>query len=366
MIIDIICGARPNFIKISPIVRELENHNQKSKFPINYRIVHTGQHYDQSMSKRFFDELEIPKPHINLNVKSGSHAKQTSEIMKKYEKLLNSKQPNLCLVVGDVNSTLACAIVAKKAGIKLAHVEAGLRSRDMEMPEEINRIVTDSISDIFFTTSKHANKNLLLEGRRKNQIYFVGNTMIDTLLYFQKKFNKPKIYFENNLKKNNYYVLTLHRPSNVDNIINFKNLLNQIDINCNNKKIIYPAHPRTSKNLKKINTLKNILVCKPMSYLEFLFLVKNARAVITDSGGITEESTFLDTPCLTMRDSTERPETIKIGSNILVGNDNSKLKKYLSNINQGKWKKSSVPEKWDGKTSKRIVKVIHKLLKNNV
>tara|TARA_Y200000002_G_scaffold378564_1_gene386173 strand:+ start:3440 stop:4540 length:1101 start_codon:yes stop_codon:yes gene_type:complete len=366
MFIDIICGARPNFIKISPIVRELQILGKRAKNNIVFRIVHTGQHYDRLMSKSFFNELGIPKPHINLNAKSGSHAQQTSEIMIRYEKLLSGNKPSLCLVVGDVNSTLACSVVAKKNGVKIAHVEAGLRSGDMSMPEEINRIVTDSISDIFFTTSLNANKNLLSEGKKSNQIYFVGNTMIDTLIYFRDKLIKPKIFDKEDLKRKKYFVLTLHRPINVDNKSNYEKILKKISFHCDGRKIIYPAHPRTANNIKNIKLPKNMIVTKPMSYLEFLFLIKNSSAVITDSGGITEETTYLKIPCLTIRESTERPETILIGSNILIGNNDNSLKKYLSKIITKKWKKSKVPHKWDGKTSKRIVKVIYRLLNNNV
>ncbi len=366
MFIDIICGARPNFIKISPIIREIDLLKKKSALKFSYRIVHTGQHYNKSMSSSFFEELGIPQPHINLSIKSGSHAEQTSGIMIKYEKLLNANKPSLCLVVGDVNSTLACSLVAKKFNIKIAHVEAGLRSGDMQMPEEINRIVTDSISDYFFTTSIHANKNLLLEGKSKSQIFFVGNTMIDTLIYFKNKLVKPKIFKKCKLVKNDYFVLTLHRPLNVDKKSNFKKILDQISLNSGSKKIVYPAHPRTSENLHKMRLQKNIIVTNPMSYLEFLYLIKNSAAVITDSGGITEETTYLKIPCLTIRENTERPETVILGSNILIGNNFIKLKKYLSKINKKKWKKSEVPKKWDGKTSKRIVKVISKLLQNNV
>lgn len=359
MLIDLICGARPNFMKIAPLVKELKNNNK-----IKYRIIHTGQHYNASMSNFFFNDLGIPKPDYNLNAKSGTHSEQTSKIMIGYEKIILIKKPDLCIVVGDVNSTLACSIVAKKNNVKLAHVESGLRSGDLTMPEEINRIVTDSLSDIFFTTSTNANRNLIAEGKKAKNIYFVGNTMIDTLINFKNKIHKPKLFKKFDLLNNNYFILTLHRPSNVDDKIKLINLLKQISKSCKNIKIIFPVHPRINKFMKKqLNIPKNIILTKPIGYLDFLYLIKNAKGIITDSGGITEEATYLKIPCITLRNSTERPETIKLGSNILVGNDFQKIKINISKIINNKWKNSSIPAKWDGKTSKRIINIISSLAK---
>ncbi|MDC3171589.1 UDP-N-acetylglucosamine 2-epimerase (non-hydrolyzing) [Pelagibacteraceae bacterium] len=361
MLIDLICGARPNFIKIAPIVKELKK-NRINKF----RIIHTGQHYNTNMSKFFFDELQIPKPNFNLNVKSGTHSKQTSKIMNRYEEIILKKKPDLCIVVGDVNSTMACAIVAKKNNIKLAHVEAGLRSGDLTMPEEINRIVTDSLSDIFFTTSIDANKNLIKEGKKEKNIYFVGNTMIDTLINFKNKFKKPHIYKRYNLSKNSYFILTLHRPSNVDNKKNLMILINEISNSCKNSKIIFPVHPRLHEVFKNQSLINdNIILTKPLSYLNFLYLINNAKGVITDSGGLTEETTYLKIPCITLRSTTERPETISLGTNVLAGNNIIKINQYINKITLNTWKKSSIPKKWDGKTSNRIVKIINSLKKND-
>lgn len=361
MKVTIVAGARPNFIKISPIIDALNDDNINTK-GIVYRLVHTGQHYDKKMSKSFFVELDIPEPHINLECGGGSQAEQTGNIMVKFEKELLDNQCDLVIVVGDVNSTMACTIVAKKLNIKVAHVEAGIRSNDMNMPEEINRIVTDSICDYFFTTSINANNHLINIGVKPDKIFFVGNTMIDTLLKHRHRFNVPDFWSEYNLSKDNFIVLTLHRPSNVDRIAKLETLLNEIEKSSNDLKIIFPIHPRTRKVLNKISkNYKNLYVVDPQSYLKFNYLVSNSKCVITDSGGITEETTVLGIPCITLRDSTERPETIDIGTNILVGSNYKLLKNSLNMLFSDKWKKGGIPKFWDGNTAKRIVQVIQNI-----
>lgn len=354
-LIDIIAGARPNFMKIAPIISELEK-EIKIGAPVNYRLIHTGQHYDKKMSADFFNQLGIPLPHFNLDSGSGTQAEQTAKIMTRYEELINIKPSNLCLVVGDVTSTMACSIVAKKMNIKVAHVEAGIRSYDQSMPEEINRIVTDSISDFYFTTSKTANKNLVHSGVKKSQIFFVGNTMIDTLFAQRKNLIKPHFWDYERLSNSNYFVLTLHRPSNVDSEIQLSIILSEILKHTRDLKVIFPVHPRTSKFLGDTAArLSNLILTEPLSYLEFIFLVKNAKAVITDSGGISEETTILNIPCLTLRNNTERPETCDIGTNELIGNDFNLLGNAISRVFEKKWKEARKPKYWDGKAAKRIV-----------
>ncbi len=361
MIIDIIAGARPNFIKISPIINQIII-NKKNGKKIDYRLIHTGQHYDQNMSENFFKELEIPFPDYNLNSGSGTQSEQTSKIMIGYEKLIFKKLPSYCLVVGDVNSTMACSIVAKKMNIPVMHVEAGIRSGDLTMPEEINRIVTDSISDYFFTTSKTANENLIKSGIDEKRIFFVGNTMIDTLLNFRNKFKKPIFWKKLNLMKKNYFILTLHRPSNVDDEQKLTKIINEISFSAKNIPVIFPAHPRTKKVLSSMNLKhKNLFYVEPMGYLNFNYLVEKSLGVITDSGGITEETTVLNVPCLTFRDSTERPETIEYGTNKLLGTDPKFIPPAINQILSNEWKTGSPPPLWDGKTSVRIIEHILKL-----
>ena len=358
MNIDIIAGARPNFMKIAPIVHTIQK-KQKENIDINFRLIHTGQHFDQNMSGSFFDQLQIPEPNVNLGAGGGTQAEQTASIMIGYEKLLLEETTDLCLVVGDVTSTMACSIVAKKMNVKVAHVEAGIRSFDLTMPEEINRMVTDSITDYFFTTSETANKNLLMAGVNKNNIFFVGNTMIDTLLKQIPNFQRPSFYEEFELMQGNYFVLTLHRPGNVDEKEKLKSFINEIVLNSNNLPIIFPVHPRTAKILKEIGIeFSNLKYVEPLGYLEFNYLVKNAKAVITDSGGITEETTVMNIPCLTLRDNTERPETVTIGTNELVGTNPKSIALYLQKLLEGKWKKGNIPEKWDGKTADRIIDIL--------
>ncbi len=358
MIIDLIVGARPNFIKISELTKSLDK-QIKTKSGLNYRLVHTGQHYNSSMSKNFFRDLDIKMPDINLKCGSGSQAEQTGRIMQKYEKLLKKKPCKLCIVVGDVNSTMACAIAAKKLNIKVAHIEGGLRSHDMSMPEEINRIITDSITDYFFTTTQNANKNLIKEGHSKNKIFFVGNLMIDTLIANMSKLNKSKILDKINVKKKQYLVMTIHRPQNTDKEIILFNLIEKIHKYLPNTFIIFSMHPRIQKYKKKLeNKFKKLICTEPQSYLDFIYLIKNSKAVITDSGGITEEASVMSVPCLTLRSNTERPETIIRGTNVLVGNDEVKIRKSIKKIINGKWKQYKHIKNWDGKTSDKIVKIL--------
>ena len=358
MKITIIAGARPNFIKIAPIIKAIEKRQAEGKI-ISFRLVHTGQHYDKNLSDTFFEELNIPHPNANLEVKSGSQAQQTGAIMIAFEKELLQNPCDLVLVVGDVNSTMACTIVAKKMNVKVAHVEAGIRSGDMTMPEEINRIVTDSITDYFFTTSTSASENLLKNDVDPSNVHFVGNVMIDTLYQNLDRILAPNFWTEFGLETKNYIILTLHRPSNVDQEKSLIDLLEGIDKMVGDKKIIFPIHPRTKAILGETNlNLKNILFVEPQGYLNFMYLIKNSFAVITDSGGISEETTVLGIPCFTMRTTTERPETIKIGTNNLVGISLENLQNLFGRFLQNGAKKSEIPELWDGKTSERIIDIL--------
>ena len=359
-LIDIIAGARPNFMKIAPIIRAIKEHQNKGGC-LRYRLVHTGQHYDARMSGDFFNQLGIPEPDINLEVGSGTQAEQTAAIMIHYEKLLLEQPSDLCLVVGDVTSTMACAITAQKLSVPVAHVEAGIRSGDWSMPEEINRMVTDSITNYFFTTSEQANDNLRRSSVPNEKIFFVGNTMIDTLLFNMDKLCAPSFWDEHKLASGQYFVLTLHRPANVDAIGAFENMLRTIGNDTRGLPVIFPVHPRTAKSLSNLKGLPdNLHFVEPQPYLEFNYLVKNAKAVITDSGGITEECTVMNVPCMTLRDSTERPETISMGTNELIGTNPAKLKPFLDRLFDGKWKKGRVPQKWDGKTGDRIVSILER------
>ena len=358
MKITIVAGARPNFIKIAPIIKAIEK-KQGEGAKISYRLVHTGQHYDKNLSDTFFEELNIPEPNVNLEVKSGSQSVQTAAIMVAFEQELLQNPCDLVLVVGDVNSTMACAIVAKKKNIKLTHVEAGIRSGDMTMPEEINRIVTDSITDYFFTTSIWAGENLLKYGADSSNIHFIGNVMIDTLYQNLDRISAPIFWNEFSLETKNYIILTLHRPSNVDEEQSLIQLLQGIDKMVGDKKVIFPIHPRTKAILGETNlNLKNILFVEPQGYLNFMFLIKNSFAVITDSGGISEETTVLGIPCFTMRNNTERPETETIGTNTLVGTSINNLNKMFGEFLQNGPRKSGIPELWDGNASERIIDIL--------
>ena len=361
MKITIIAGARPNFMKIAPIIHEIKRQQSLGK-DIAYRLIHTGQHYDKNLSDTFFEELNIPHPDKNLEVKSGSQASQTAAIMIAFEAELIENPADLVLVVGDVNSTMACAIVAKKLHTKVTHVEAGIRSGDIKMPEEINRIVTDSITDYFFTTSALANENLLKTGMQPSQIFFVGNVMIDTLLNNMNRLKKPSFWDEMGLKEKEYFVMTLHRPSNVDEENKLKDLISTIVKNAKGKPVLFPVHPRTKKLLQGLNlSFDNLHYIEPQGYLSFIYLVKHAFAMLTDSGGITEETTVMNVPCITFRDSTERPETCTLGTNVLVGTDLNKINDAFTKLHSGKWKQGSTPELWDGKASERIISEILKL-----
>ena len=355
MKIDIIAGARPNFMKIAPIIEAIEKRTQKGD-NIQYRLIHTGQHYDKNMSESFFVQLGIPAPHANLESGGGTQAEQTANIMIRFERELFNNPPDVVLVVGDVTSTLACSIVAKKLGIQVVHVEAGIRSYDLGMPEEINRMVTDAITDQFFTTSEVANQNLRKSGISDDRIHFVGNTMIDTLLKHEKDFQQPAIWTQASLQVREYFVLTLHRPANVDGEVHLKELLDTV-IKCSKGlPVIFPVHPRTAKKLQSLGIkASHLFMTDPMSYLEFNYLVKNAKAVITDSGGITEETTVMRVPCMTLRNNTERPETVLVGTNELVGTNYKNFPAVFERLFKGEWKNGSIPELWDGKTGERIV-----------
>ncbi|QCX38827.1 UDP-N-acetylglucosamine 2-epimerase (non-hydrolyzing) [Aureibaculum algae] len=352
MKLDIIAGARPNFMKIAPIIEALE----KVKDNIQYRLIHTGQHYDKKMSGSFFEELGIPDPDVNLEVGSGTQAEQTARIMERYEALLLKDMADYCLVVGDVTSTMACSIAAKKLGVYVIHVEGGIRSNDITMPEEINRMVTDSITDIFYTTSEVANENLRQLGHDESKIRYVGNTMIDTLLKNMPRLKQPAVFSELNLKEKGYFVMTLHRPANVDQEQKLKSLIDEIVKGAKGMPLVFPVHPRTAKILEQIGIqADNLHMIGPLGYLEFNYLVKHAFAVVTDSGGITEETTVMKVPCMTLRDNTERPETITIGTNELVGTDPKNVAPYMEKLHKGEWKVGEIPHLWDGNTASRIV-----------
>ncbi len=361
--IDIIAGARPNFMKIAPIIRAIRERREVGS-RLDFRLVHTGQHYDANMSGEFFRQLGIPDPDINLEVGSGTQAEQTAAIMTRYESLLLDSPSRLCLVVGDVTSTMACAITAQKLRIPVAHVEAGIRSGDWSMPEEINRMVTDSITNYFFTTSHIANENLKNCGIGEERIFFVGNTMIDTLRANLDHLRPPAFWQDTGLEAGAYFVITLHRPANVDETDRLGQMLRAIGEGCRGLPVIFPVHPRTAGMLERLagGVPDNIRMVGPQPYLEFNYLVKHAKAVITDSGGITEEATVMGVPCLTLRDNTERPETITIGTNELIGTDPARLKPALDRLFAGQWKKGGIPEKWDGNTGKRIAEILEKLL----
>jgi len=362
MHITLIAGARPNFVKIAPVIHAVKK-AQAAGDNINYRLVHTGQHYDQRMSETFFKELNIPEPDVNLGCGGGTQAEQTAAIMIAFEKELMAHPTDLVVVVGDVTSTMACSIVAKKLCTKVAHIEAGIRSWDLTMPEEINRMVTDALCDYYFTTSEIANINLRNSGAKEGQIFFVGNVMIDTLMANMHRFSKPAIIDEKNLEAGKYIVLTLHRPGNVDADTKFAKLLTSIADAAAGVPIVFPVHPRTAKIIASLpdEYSASFILTEPMGYLEFNYLVKNSMAVITDSGGITEETTVMRVPCITIRDNTERPETCTIGTNELIGTNPDALKPALDKLFAGQWKKGGIPELWDGHTAERIVSILSEL-----
>ncbi len=361
-LIDIIAGARPNFMKIAPIIKALEAREAEGG-PLRYRLVHTGQHYDARMSGDFFSQLGIPAPDVNLEVGSGTQAKQTADIMTRYEALLLDQPSDLCLVVGDVTSTMACAIAAQKLCIPVTHVEGGIRSGDWTMPEEVNRMVTDAITNWFFTTSEVANENLRNSGVDDSRIFFVGNTMIDTLLANLPRLEKPDFFDDMGLEAGNYFVTTLHRPANVDKGDGFSRLLAAISEGTRGLPVVFPVHPRTAKTLRELNEVPaNFRLVDPQPYLQFNYLVKHAKAVITDSGGITEETTVMGVPCMTLRDNTERPETVTTGTNELIGTNPDALAPALETLFAGSWKHGGIPPMWDGKTGERIVAHLETLL----
>ena len=395
MHITLIAGARPNFMKIASLVHAIKAAENAGK-DIHYSLVHTGQHYDKNMSDTFFEELNIPMPDANLGCGGGSQAEQTANIMVAFEKYLMDRPTDLVLVVGDVTSTMACSIVAKKLNTKVCHVEAGIRSWDLTMPEEINRMVTDALADYMFTTSEIANKNLLLQGaelqasspnsliasspnslpaleeeqyafkRSVQRVWYVGNVMIDTLLANRSRFRRPAVFDELQLTDGQYIMMTMHRPANVDAEAHLKALMEQIITNVHGLPIIFPIHPRTAKIFYNLwgdeATLRqlfpNLHIVEPMGYLEFNYMVERAKAVVTDSGGITEETTVMGVPCITLRDNTERPETCTVGTNELIGTNPSAVKPALDLLFSGQWKKGAIPALWDGHTAERIVDIL--------
>jgi UDP-N-acetylglucosamine 2-epimerase (non-hydrolysing) len=352
--IIVVVGTRPNFMKAAPLLREI-----KKVENLNITLVHTGQHYDKKMSDNFFRDLEIQEPNFNLNVGSSSHAKQTSKIMVSFEEICLNINPELVIVFGDVNSTMACSIVASKLNIDLAHIEAGLRSYDREMPEEINRLITDSISDYFFVTEESGEKNLLKEGHSNSKIYSVGNLMIDSLHFGLKKIESRELFLDEN-----YCLVTLHRPSNVDDIKNFNNIMEALSSIARNVKIFFSIHPRTKQKIKdfKIKLDKNINILEPLSYLNFLHIMRDSKAVFTDSGGIQEETTALKIPCYTLRENTERPITIEQGTNRLVGVNKKTIINSFSKNKFSVGRNYKLPLNWDGKSSQRIVEILKKIL----
>ena len=401
MHITLIAGARPNFMKVAPIIKAIkelgnERVRELGSEGISYRLVHTGQHYDKNMSDTFFEELGIPAPDVNLGCGGGSQAEQTAAIMIAFEKELTAHPADIVMVVGDVTSTMACSIVAKKLNTKVCHVEAGIRSWDLTMPEEINRMVTDSLADYMFTTSEVANRNLVRQGaelmndgmseakslndgmmpedkyanqRVQQRVWHVGNVMIDTLLANRARFRKPEVWDELGLKDKEFIVMTMHRPANVDEENHLRAMMEQIIDNVHGLPVIFPIHPRTAKlfyglwgdEAELAKRLPNLHIVEPMGYLEFNYLVERAKVVVTDSGGITEETTVMGVPCITLRDNTERPETCTVGTNELIGTDPKAIKPALDKLFAGEWKKGAIPELWDGHTAERIVKILSAL-----
>lgn len=355
-------------MKIAPLHKSLLKH----KAIIKHYICHTGQHYDEAMSKIFFNDLELPKPDFYLGVGSASHAVQTAKIMVEFEKVLLDIKPDLVIVAGDVNSTIACALTAVKLGIKVAHIEAGLRSFDRSMPEEINRILTDAVSDYLFVTEKSGLVNLKNEGISKKKIFFVGNTMIDSLVQYLPAIKTSRVFEKNIIQRNNYVLVTMHRPSNVDDEKSLTVIMKMLERISKNTVVIFPVHPRTKKKIKNININKKIILTPPLGYIDFLALMKYAKLVITDSGGIQEETTYLGVQCITLRKNTERPVTVEIGTNHLLPGAGEPFAKYIKKVESAafnilsgkKIKKRKIPEKWDGKASGRITSAIIKNIKS--
>jgi UDP-N-acetylglucosamine 2-epimerase (non-hydrolysing) len=359
-----IVGARPNFMKVAPLHRAFQ-----ARPELESKIVHTGQHYDAKMSDVFFSQLELPSPDYFLGVGGGSHTQQTAKIMLAFEEVLQKEQPDLVLVVGDVNSTIACALVAVKMNIPVAHVEAGLRSGDRSMPEEINRILTDSIADYLFVTEMSGMINLAKENVPDARVFFVGNCMIDSLVHYQAK--AQQLSYQEilpsaaNIQKQHYVLMTMHRPSNVDFVEGLTSILNIVEDAVKYQQVVFPIHPRTLKNLEKFGLLErfqripNLITTEPLGYLEFLRLMEGATLVITDSGGIQEETTYLKTPCLTFRQSTERPSTVELGSNTLLADLNPQtVHEHLVGVLEGRGKKGVIPPLWDGRAAERIADIL--------
>ncbi len=365
-----VVGARPNFMKIAPVLLQLEKRNGT----FDSKLVHTGQHYDQAMSDVFFRELGMKEPDHNLGVGSGSHAVQTAEIMRRFEEVCEREKPDRVVVGGDVNSTLACSLTAAKMLIPVAHVEAGLRSFDRSMPEEINRIVTDSISDLLFTTEMSGNCHLRAEGIPEEKVHLVGNTMIDSLVRFSAQLarngQRPRV---RSLANGGFYLATIHRPSNVDDPDQLSRVIDILEAASDRLPVLFVAHPRTRERLRHLGREQRVIeiegevgkirpglvyLLPPLSYLDFLYAMSRAAAVLTDSGGIQEETTFLRIPCLTLRENTERPITVELGSNEIVGLDQTRILACLDRIAGGRWKETAVPPLWDGKAAERIVDVL--------
>jgi len=362
--LHLVAGARPNFMKIAPIVRALDAHPGR----FDYRVVHTGQHYDREMSDVFFEELGIPRPDFHLEAGGGSHGTQTAKIMVAYETVCERERPDCVVVVGDVNSTLACSIVAKKMHIPVAHVEAGLRSGDLRMPEEINRLVTDAISDWFFVTEPAGRENLLREGKPEERIFFVGHVMVDNLLYQRDRLrgaDRGGLESEA-LKKRfgRYGVITLHRPSNVDDPDTLKGIAVAFRHISEQLPLVFPVHPRTRGNLERfgLHLGPNVVLTKPLSYMEFLNLWQDASLILTDSGGLQEETTALGIPCLTLRENTERPVTVDEGTNTIVGVDPERIVEAAERVLAGRGKAGRRPRLWDGRAAERIVETLHRQL----
>jgi UDP-N-acetylglucosamine 2-epimerase (non-hydrolysing) len=366
-----VVGARPNFMKMAPILRQLSKHPEFESY-----LVHTGQHYDDAMSQVFFDDLRMPMADFNLNVGSASHAVQTAEIMRRFEEVCEKVRPDLVIVAGDVNSTLACSLTAVKLEIPVAHIEAGLRSFDRSMPEEINRIVTDSVSDLLFTTEDSGNQNLRREGVPEEKIRFVGNTMIDSLVHSYSFLDQiPTNALLPTLNGRSYFLATIHRPSNVDDPAQIMRVLDILESSSQLAPVFFVTHPRTRDRLQRVNGSNRLIdvndslqkiqdgfiyVLPPLAYLDFLRLMSKSKAVLTDSGGIQEETTFLSIPCLTLRDNTERPITVEVGTNEIVGLDCQRIASSLDNIMRGEWKNAVQPLLWDGRAAERVVGVLMK------
>ena len=362
--IAIVAGARPNFMKVAPIVRALRHYDRQ----VTFKIIHTGQHYDQEMNAVFFEELGIPEPDVFLGSGSGSHAVQTARIMVAFEQFCVDQRPHLVLVVGDVNSTLACSIVAKKAGIPVAHVEAGLRSHDMTMPEEVNRIVTDSIADLFFVTEPSGVDHLLREGRPHDRIHLVGNVMVDTLLFQRYKLGATdkSAYRSTAIQAQHprYGTVTLHRPSNVDDARALAAIASALSDISAELPLVFPVHPRTRSNLEKFGTAlgSNVILTPPLPYMDFLNLWINATVVLTDSGGLQEETTALGIPCITIRNNTERPITVDEGTNVVAGTDPTRIREAAREVLRGAGKAGKCPSLWDGRAAERIAEILSHFL----